>query len=140
MAKEDKTPKQIKLDEKNHVEDPFLDQLDGLEWEIIRLGTKQNPSESYRETFTEVVLGSVLRESLQKINSWLESDQVEARTKRLLKKEIKELDPFELKQQIETRLRRVFELNRRLATVQESTLSVSSQRQPPPVALGNVFP
>ncbi|MDA2928402.1 type I restriction endonuclease subunit R, partial [Acidobacteria bacterium AH-259-O06] len=83
MAQQDKTPKHIKLDEKNHVEEPFLDQLADLEWKIIRLETKQNPDESYRESFTEVVLGPVLRESLQKINPWLDADQVEEVVKRL---------------------------------------------------------
>ena len=48
MSQGDKTPKHIKLDEKNHVEDPLLDQLEGLEWEVIRYETKQEPSESYR--------------------------------------------------------------------------------------------
>ena len=83
MSQGDKTPKHIKLDEKNHVEDPLLDQLEGLEWEVIRYETKQEPSESYRENFDEVVLGSVLRESLLNINPWLEVDQVEEVVKQL---------------------------------------------------------
>ena len=33
----DKTPKHIRLDERNHVEKPFLDQLKGLGWDIIDL-------------------------------------------------------------------------------------------------------
>lgn len=38
----DKTPPHIKLDERNHVEKPFLDQLHGLGWEIIDLDSKGN--------------------------------------------------------------------------------------------------
>jgi type I restriction enzyme R subunit len=73
----DKTPKHIKLDEKNHVEEPFLAQLEELGWEVIRLETKQNPGDTFRESFTEVVMLPVLRESLRTINPWLENDQVE---------------------------------------------------------------
>ncbi len=39
----DKTPQHIRLDERNHVEKPFLDQLSDLGWEIIDLDNKQNP-------------------------------------------------------------------------------------------------
>ena len=37
----DKTPKHIRIDERNHVEKPLLDQLAGLGWEIIDLDSKQ---------------------------------------------------------------------------------------------------
>ena len=37
----DRTPQYIKLDERNHVEKPLLDQLDGLDWEIIDPDNKQ---------------------------------------------------------------------------------------------------
>lgn len=83
MPQQDKTPKHIKLDERNHVEKPFLEQLEGLGWEVIDLEMEQKPSESFRETFTEVVLSPVLRKSLQRINPWLEADQVEEVVKRL---------------------------------------------------------
>ena len=36
----DKTAQQLRLDERNHVEKPFLDQLHGLAWEIIDLDNK----------------------------------------------------------------------------------------------------
>ena len=73
-----KTPKHIKLDERNHVEKPLLEQLDGLGWEIIDLTDKQQkPSDTFRENFTEVVMLPVLREQLKVINPWLEDDQVE---------------------------------------------------------------
>lgn len=83
MAYQDKTPAYIRLDERNHVEKPLLDQLAELKWEVIDLEMKQEPKQSFRESFTEVVLGPVLRERLKVINSWLEEDQVEEVAKRL---------------------------------------------------------
>jgi len=77
MAYKDKTPDYIRIDEKNHVEEPFLKQLEGLGWSAKRLEMKQKPSDSGRENFTEVVLLPELRASLIKINAWLEDDQVE---------------------------------------------------------------
>ena len=79
----DKTPKHIKLHERSFVEKPLLDQLKGLGWEIIDLEMKQQPSESMRETFTEVVMPPILREQLKVINPWLEDDQVEEVVKQL---------------------------------------------------------
>lgn len=72
-----KSPQHIKLDERNHVEKPLLGQLAGLGWEIIDLDSKQHPGATYRGTFTEVVMLSVLREQSKVINPWLEDDQVE---------------------------------------------------------------
>ncbi len=83
MASRNKTPKHIKLDERNHVEKPLLDQLDGLGWEIIDLDNKQHPADSHRESFTDVVMLPVLRERLKVINPWLEDDQVEEVLKQL---------------------------------------------------------
>ncbi len=77
------TPQHIKLDEHNHVEKPLLDQLHVLGWEIIDLDNKQHPADSYRESFTEVVMLPVLREQLTAINPWLEDDQVEEVVKQL---------------------------------------------------------
>ena len=73
----DKTPPLIKLDERNHVEKPLLDQLQGLGWEILDLDNKQHPADSFRESFTEVVILPVLREQVTRINDWMEPDQVE---------------------------------------------------------------
>jgi len=80
---QDQTPQHIKIDERNHVEKPLLDQLAGLKWEIIDLDKSQHPSDSYRRTFTEVVMLPVLREQFKIINSWLEDDQVEEVIKHL---------------------------------------------------------
>jgi type I restriction enzyme R subunit len=83
MAYQDKPPAHIRLDERNHVEKPLLDQLRGLGWEVLDLEMKQEPKQTFRESFTEVVLGPVLREQLKVINPWLEDDQVEEVAKRL---------------------------------------------------------
>jgi type I restriction enzyme R subunit len=70
---QDNTPPHLKIDERNHVEKPLLDQLAGLDWEILDLDVKQAPKNSFRDSFTEVVLGQVLREQLRVINPWLEA-------------------------------------------------------------------
>ena len=78
------TIRQIMLDERNHVEEPLLEQLEGLGWEIIDLDDKQLPADSHRETFTEVVMLPVLGEQLKVINPWIEDDQIEEVTKQLI--------------------------------------------------------
>jgi type I restriction enzyme, R subunit len=79
-----KTPKHIKIDERNHVEKPLLDQLAGLGWDIIDLtDVKQNPADTFRDSFTEVVMLPVLRAQLKVINPWLDDDQVEQMVKQL---------------------------------------------------------
>jgi type I restriction enzyme R subunit len=77
------TAQNLKLDERNHVEKPLLDQLSGLGWGIIDLDAKQHPGASHRDNFTEVVMLSVLREQLKVINPWLEEDQVDEVVKQL---------------------------------------------------------
>lgn len=79
----DKTPTAIKLDERNHVEKPLLDQLTDLGWEVRDLDRTQKPQDSDRENFTEVVILPILRQQLQVINSWLETDQIEEVIKQL---------------------------------------------------------
>jgi type I restriction enzyme R subunit len=80
---QDKTPAHIRLDERDHVEKPLLDQLTGLGWEVFDLEMKQEPKQSLRKSFDEVVLDPVLREQLTIINPWLEVDQVDEVVKRL---------------------------------------------------------
>lgn len=73
-----------KLDERNHVEKPFLDQLAALGWEVIGLtDVQQTPGQTFRESFAEVVMAPVLREQVRKINDWLEDDQVEGVVRQL---------------------------------------------------------
>lgn len=83
MAVSEKTAREIKLDERHHVEKPFLDQLEGLGWTVIDCDTRQQPGDTYRESFTEVVMLPVLREQLKVSNPWLEGDQVEEVIKQL---------------------------------------------------------
>jgi type I restriction enzyme R subunit len=83
MASADKTAKEIKLDERNHVEKPLLDQLAGLGWQALDLDSKQQPGDTFRETFTDVVMVPVLRQQLKIVNPWLEDDQVEEVVKQL---------------------------------------------------------
>jgi type I restriction enzyme, R subunit len=83
MLSADKTPKEIKLDERLHVEKPFLDQLAGLGWQVIDCDREQHPGQTFRESFTEVVMLPVLREQLKVINPWLEDDQIEEVIKQL---------------------------------------------------------
>lgn len=66
------------ITEKKHVEDSFLAQLKGLDWEILTLDMHlQKPSDSWRDSFDKVVLLTKLREALAKINNWLDDDQIE---------------------------------------------------------------
>ena len=79
-----KTPKHIKLDERNHVEMPLLEQLKELGWEIIDLtGKNQKVADTFRDNFTAVVMLTVLRERLKVINPWIGDDQVEEVVKQL---------------------------------------------------------
>ena len=74
----------VKIDERNHVEEPLLDQLECLGWDIIDLtGKEQNPNDTFRENFTEVIMLPVLREQIKAINPWLVADQVEEVVKQL---------------------------------------------------------
>ena len=73
----------LRMDERNHVEKPFLDQLTGLGWEILDLDNRQLPTDSHRGSFTEVVMLPVLRERLRVINPWLENDQIDEVVKQL---------------------------------------------------------
>jgi len=80
----DDTPKHIRIDERNHVEKPMLDQIAGLGWAVIDLtDKKQTPADTYRESFTEIVMLRVLRAQLKVINPWLEEDQVGEAVKQL---------------------------------------------------------
>jgi len=84
MSTKSKTPKHIRFDERNHVEMPLLEQLAGLGWDVLDLTEKkQQPADTGRASFTEVVMPQVLQKQIQVINPWLEDDQVEEVVKRL---------------------------------------------------------
>jgi len=67
----------LKLDEYSHVEKPFLEQLAGLGWDVLELQMQQQPGQSFRTSFSEVVLKPKLREALVKINPFLTDAQVD---------------------------------------------------------------
>ncbi len=67
----------LKLDEYSHVEKPFLEQLAGLGWDVLELQMQQQPEQSFRTSFSEVVLKPKLREALVKINPFLTPAQVD---------------------------------------------------------------
>ena len=73
----------FRLDERNHVVMPLLDQLAGLGWEVIDFtDMKQTRDDTHRKSFTDVVMPPVLRERRRVIN-WLEDNQVEEVVKQL---------------------------------------------------------
>ena len=68
--------KSLKLDEYSSVERPFMDQLRQLGWnensnQVIELSMQQTPEQSFRNSFSEVVLLPKLQESLKRINPFL---------------------------------------------------------------------
>lgn len=83
MPLNDETAKILRIDERNHVEKPLLDQLHDLGWTIKDLDSKQHPQDTGRVSFTDVVLLPILRQQLKVINDWLEEDQVEEVVKQL---------------------------------------------------------
>ena len=64
------------LDEKRHVENSLLDQLQGLDWDVLRLEQTSPPSASQRATFAEVVIRPELEAALRSINPFLDDAQV----------------------------------------------------------------
>lgn len=72
----------LKLDEYSHVEKPFIEQLKGLGWntgknQVLELEMQQTPEQSYRTSFSEVVLQPKLRQALIAINPFLTDGQVD---------------------------------------------------------------
>ena len=79
---EESRRKQLKIDEFNSVEHPFMEQLKELGWnkdenEVIELQMQQQPSESFRTSFSEVVLMPKLRMALKQINDFLTDSQID---------------------------------------------------------------
>jgi len=90
-----------RLDEEHEVENSFLAQLKRLGWEIYRQN-KEDPEDTkeiigfnkdlepiygatkkFRTTFREVILEDVLRQSIKRINPWIEEDQIDYVVRRL---------------------------------------------------------
>lgn len=72
-----------RLDEERYVQKPFLAQLDGLSWKTKTLPRTQKASDTERADFVELVMMDTLKESIQRINDWMEPDQVDEVTQRL---------------------------------------------------------
>ncbi len=83
MIKPDKPVKPERISERKFVELPLLEQLKGLGWQVLDLEMRQEPSDSYRTDFTQVVLEPRLREALIRINPWLENSQLEEMIRRI---------------------------------------------------------
>jgi len=89
------------LDEEHQVENSFLAQLKRLGWEIYRQNTEDpedtkeiigfdedlepiyGTTKKFRTTFREVILEDVLRQSIKRINPWIEDDQIDYVVRRL---------------------------------------------------------
>lgn len=72
----------LKLDEYSHVEQPFLEQLKELGWnkggnQVLELQMQQTPEQSFRTSFSEVILLPKLRKALVDINPFLTDAQVD---------------------------------------------------------------
>lgn len=76
-SNDQKAPQHIRLDEKNGVENPLLDHLEGLGWTVRRLDMSAPPQASDRTSFHEVVIRPELEAALRTINRFLEPDQVD---------------------------------------------------------------
>ncbi len=71
----------LRLDEKNHVEEPLLKQLEtmpGLHWKVLRLerGSGQTPQETQRENFDQVLMKKDFEDALKRINPWINDEQI----------------------------------------------------------------
>lgn len=73
----------LRLDEKTNIEEPLLDQLAGLGWDVIRLQQVQTPDQSFHTSFDQVVLLPKREAVLRRINSFLTDDQVAEVTRRI---------------------------------------------------------
>jgi len=90
-----------KLDEEYYVENPFLAHLQRLGWKVYRQN-KNNPEDvkeitsfkssfepdysksiKFRENFGQIILEDVLKESIKRINSWIEEDQINEVVRRI---------------------------------------------------------
>lgn len=71
----------LRLDEKTHVEEPFLKQLEsmpGIKWKVIQLemGPVQTAQQTQREDFVQVLMKKDLEEALKRINPWMNEKQI----------------------------------------------------------------
>lgn len=109
-----------KLDEEYYVENPFLSQLQKLGWKIYRQN-KDDPEDireiisfdssfepyygdsfKFREDFRQIILEDVLKESIKKINPWIEKDQINEVVRRITTPSVNSL--LEVNKEIHTLL------------------------------------
>lgn len=76
--------KTLKLNEYEHVEKPFMEQLKTLGWNVKELQMQQKPEESFRTSFAEVILKPQLKKALQKINPFLTESQIEELQRKII--------------------------------------------------------
>jgi type I restriction enzyme R subunit len=74
----------LRLDERTAVENPLLDQLEGLGWTVQRLEMSAPADATGRASFREVVLAGELTAALRDLNPFLEADQVDELAGRLI--------------------------------------------------------
>jgi len=87
MIRDDKSVPSQRLNERQYVELPLLRQLQADGWTVLDLEMgAQEPEETGREDFAEVVLLPRLRAALQALNPWLEDDQAQVVVDRLTTK------------------------------------------------------
>lgn len=91
-----------KLDEEYYVENPFLAHLHKLGWQLFRQN-KDNPEDAkeiksfnssgesifgesvkFRENFREIILEEELKNSIKRINLWMEEDQITEVVRRII--------------------------------------------------------
>ena len=61
-----------------NVEKPFLDKLRQIGWEVYDNGSggiSEDPTESFRVSFKDVILKNKFEEAIKKINPWISNDQ-----------------------------------------------------------------
>ena len=92
----------LKLDEYSHVEKPFVEQLKDLGWntgknQVLELEMQQTPEQSYRTSFSEVVLQPKLRQALISINPFLTDGQIDEVVKNIILSRVEEISPLQYK-------------------------------------------
>jgi len=61
--------------ELHYVEEPFLEQLERLGWQIIRAKRDDAPDKTLREDFRSVLIDSEFLTAIKVLNPWIEEDQ-----------------------------------------------------------------
>lgn len=85
MIRDDKSVPSTRMNERQYVELPLLRQLQGLGWTVLDLEMhNQDPDETGRTDASEIVLLPRLRSAIERLNPWIEADQVQVVVDRLM--------------------------------------------------------